>query len=349
VKKVPDVSVTLRQIADYIGGTVVGDPEHEVHAVVSPEKSAKNTVSVIWEERELGKMGGEGFLVGPPSFFNGQREGVLVSDPREAFVKLLFLFKSPNKRGKGVHPTALVAETARISPSAFIGPFCVVEDNSVIHDHVVLEAHVYIGANCEVGAHSVIEPMAVLFSDVLVGERTLIHSGAVIGCDGFGIIPSRCPKERPVKIPQVGGVVIGDDVEVGACSTIDRGTLDNTYIGAGVKIDDHVHVAHNVRIGENCILVAMTGLAGSTELGEGVIMAARSGAKDHVKIGDRAQVAAMSGAVKDVAPGVVVSGFPARDHKEHFKAQALYLRLPEIFSRLRELEKKTKSLEEEKE
>ena len=340
VDKISDTPMTLGQIAAYIGGKVIGNPHISVKGLVSPEKSGEKTLSVVWEEKELGMLSAEAFLAAPEKFFTESRQGIVTEKPREAFARLLYLFKIPQSFPYGIHPSAVVSENARIADTAYVGPLCVIEENAVIHDEAILEAQVYVGARCSVGKGTHIEPMAVLYENVTIGERGLIHSGAIIGCDGFGIIPSSHPDERPQKVPQIGGVVIDDDVEIGACTTIDRGTLDDTYIGKGTKVDDHVHIAHNARIGDNCIVVAMTGIAGSAEIGEGVILAARSGVRDHVKIGNRAQVAANGGVIKDVPPGEIVSGFPARPHKEQFRAQALYLRLPELFSRIKALEKR---------
>jgi len=194
-----------------------------------------------------------------------------------------------------------------------------------------------------VGAETTVEPGAVLFENVRTGCRCLIHSNAVLGCDGFGFSPSE-GEVPPEKIPQIGGVVLGDDVELGVCSTVDRGTLDDTVIGNGTKVDNHVHIAHNVRIGRNCILVAMTGIAGSAVLEDNVIMAAGSGVKEHTRIGKGATVAAKGGAIKDVPPGEVVSGFPARPHRENFRVQAALQRLPETLSRVKKLEQRLDAL-----
>lgn len=348
MKNKSDVNMTLGQIAKYIGGKIVGDKEMVVHKLVSPEKSEKGTLSVIWDEKELELLSSDALLVAAQSFFNESRQGIIVEKPREAFANLLHLFDKKPSFSYGIHPTAVVSETACISDAAYVGPLCVIGDDVVIGENVILEGQIFIGERSTVEAGTHIEPQVVLYSDVKVGKNVLIHSGAVIGCDGFGIIPSFHPEARPQKIPQIGGVSIKDDVEIGACTTIDRGTLNDTVIGSGTKIDDHVHIAHNAQIGENCIIVAMSGIAGSAEIGEGVIMAARSGVKDHVKVGSRAQIAAFGGAIKDVPSGIIVSGFPARDHKEHFRAQALYLRLPELFARLKALEKKLSGSGEEK-
>ena len=228
----------------------------------------------------------------------------------------------------------MVSENARIADTAYVGPLCVIEENT-IHDELLKLRFMWVRDVLSERVH--IEPMAVLYENVTIGERGLIHSGAIIGCDGFGIIPSSHPDERPQKVPQIGGVVIDDDVEIGACTTIDRGTLDDTYIGKGTKVDDHVHIAHNARIGDNCIVVAMTGIAGSAEIGEGVILAARSGVRDHVKIGNRAQVAA-NGGVKD-SSGEIVSGFPARPIKSNSGPRPSIF-VCRNFSRIKALEKR---------
>ncbi len=339
-------TVTLEKIASAAGGKAIGPAESVVEGISSPEDIRPGRICALWTKGEMPRVPEGAFILASPAFFDsfpGSR-GVAVEDPRSSFPTLLSLFESKEKKA-GIHPSAVVDPDAEISPQAWIGPLSVVEDGAVVEEGVQLRGRVFIGRKCRVGAHSVIEPGAVLLESVRTGRNCLIHGGAVLGCDGFGILPGE-DGMPPRKIPQLGGVLLGDGVEIGACSTVDRGTLDDTVVGSFTKVDDHVHIAHNVRIGRGCIVVAMTGIAGSAVLEDNVTMAARSGAADHVRIGRGATVAACGGATKDVLPGRVVSGFPARDHGSNFRIQAALRRLPELLNRVKRLEGKRDGLSE---
>ena len=330
---------TLNDIATATGGKAVGGGESPVAGVASPGRVRPGEICALWKEGEALDLPGGVFFFAAPGFFAASpgRFGVAVEDPRRAFPLLLSLFEKKERRS-GIHPSAVVDPDASVSPLAWIGPLSVVEEGTVVEEGVQLRGRVFLGRGCFVGAHSVIEPGAVLLESVRMGRNCLIHAGAVLGCDGFGILPGE-EGAPPRKIPQLGGVLLGDGVEIGACTTVDRGTLDDTEIGSFTKVDDHVHIAHNAKIGRGCILVAMTGIAGSAVLEDNVTMAARSGAADHVRIGRGATVAACGGATKDVPPKGVVSGFPARDHGENFRVQAALRRLPDLLGRVKRLER----------
>ena len=329
--------VTISQLAEILGGHPFGDTDLVVRGIQGTDGEDPSKI-IVYRDTRPARMPSAGIpAVLPPGKITEGLTGVEVTDPEEAFIRVLELFVPNRTEQRGVHETAVVEPGARISPSSFVGPLCVVGDDSVIGDKVVLEAQVHLGPGVSIGARTRIEAGVVLREGTMIGEDCLIHSGTVIGCDGFGFIPDLDGGHR--KIPQLGRVKIGDRVEIGACVTIDRATVDDTVIGEGTVIDNHVHIGHNARIGKNCILVAMTGIAGSSVLEDGVVMAARSGASDHVTIGKKAQVAANAGAMKDVPPGAIVSGFPARDHREQMKIQALMARLPEMREEIRRLKK----------
>lgn len=343
-----NVKLTLGEIALKLGGKVQGDPSAGVAAPASPGKGTEGSICAVWEAADFSALKPGVYVLASEEAFAARPglEGISVDDPRASFPELLALYV-PVKELKGVHPAAVVSPRAFVSPEAWVGPFCVVEAGAVIEAGVQLRANVFVGEECRLGEGTTVEPGAVLLERVRTGKKCLIHSGAFLGCDGFGILPPEGARP-PVKIPQLGGVLLGDEVEIGACSTVDRGTLDDTVVGSRTKVDDHVHIAHNAQIGENCILVAMTGIAGSAVLEEGVIMAARSGVRDHARIGRGSTVAAYGGVVKDVPPGSVVSGFPARDHRENFRVQAAQQRLPELLQRVKNLERAAKKEEGEK-
>ncbi len=338
---------TLGELAKTLGGTVHGDPAIRIHGICSPDEPEPGCLVVIWSSGKQVRLSSDIPAVGEATLFKKTSLGIEVDNAREALIKLLDILFPTERPTPGIHPTALIGEETRINPSAFLGPHVVVGSGSNMGEGVVIEANVCIGHNVQIAENTVVESGVVLRDRTEVGKNCVIHSGAVLGCDGFGFIPDM--EHGHKKIPQVGRVVIGNNVEIGACVTIDRATIGSTVVGSGTVIDDHVHIGHNAKIGKNCILIAMTGIAGSAVLEDGVIMAARSGVADHVTIGKGAQVAAYGGATKDVSAGKVVSGFPARDHMEEMKKQVSVAKLPALIKELRELKKKVASLLEKPE
>ena len=309
----------MKRLSDFSSvGKIKGDPERVIENIISPEHAGKNSLCVIWDKNFLENLDEEILIAAPEDFFSAKREGIICENPRASLPILLnILNDGDNKKLTGIHEKAFVHESANINSSAYVG------------------ACAYVGENCVVGAESVIEPGAVLLKNVKVGEKCLIHSGAVIGCDGFGFERS---ENGLIKIPQNGGVKIGDNVEIGACTTIDRGTLNDTEIKSGTKIDNHVQIGHNVVIGENCIICSMTGIAGSSIIEDNVTISVQAGITDHVKIGAGAIIAARTGVTNDIKSGAVVSGFPARPHNDNKRALILASRLPDLFRRLNSLE-----------
>lgn len=268
------------------------------------------------------------------------RAYLLSSNPRQTLAHLLARWEKPPALPEGVHPgawvhpTARIGEDVRIGPGVWIGPEAEIGDGTWIYPHVFVGDGVRIGQNCR------IYPQVTLYPGTVIGDRVILHAGCVVGSDGFGYVLEETP---PRKIPQIGRVVIEDDVEIGANTTVDRATLGETRIRKGTKIDNLVQIAHNVEIGENAVIAAQTGIAGSSTLGSRVILAGQVGIADHVSLGDGVIVTAKTGVSKDVPPGQVVSsGFHALPHKEHLRLQALYRRLPELWERLKALEKKVR-------
>lgn len=327
----------LGEIAALAGGVVVGRPERPIIGLSTPDAPRPDALCIVWDRKLLDRLPVETPVLAPPGCLSGEREGVEAQDPRQILPRLLLAFAPPRPRRSGIDPSAVVDPSARIDPSAFIGPLSVVAGGAVIGADSTLEAQVFVGPDVVIGSECLIEPQVVLLAGTEIGCQVLIHSGVVIGCDGFGFLPGA--DGLPQKIPQIGKVVIEDQVEIGALCTVDRATIGVTRVGRGTKLDDHVHVGHNVQTGAGCLLVAFTGLAGSSTLGRGVTMAARSGTLPHVQVGDHATVAAQSGAAADVPPKTVVSGFPAQDHRSALRQEALVRRLPELFARVKALER----------
>lgn len=267
------------------------------------------------------------------------------ANPSRAFSSVVEAFRKPvPKPPTGIHPSAVVASSARLGPGVSVGPLCHVGPGVVLGEEVVLHAGVVLGPGVTVGAGTVLHSGVVLYDGVELGQRCLVHAGTVIGSDGFGFEPS---PEGWEKVPQCGTVVVGDDVEIGANCAIDRGRFDATRIGSGVKLDNLVHIAHNVVVEDGALLIAQVGVAGSARIGSRAILAGQAGIAGHIHIGPGARVGAQSGVGKDVGAGQDQFGSPSRDKGEAFRLIALYGKLPELFQRVRALERRLESEDSE--
>ena len=312
----------LSEIGNRLGLPATGNIDRDISGVSSPEYPGQTTICAVWDKGVMSKLDTSVAVMTREKYITEGRDAVICDNPRARLAELLSLFADPDTK-TGISPKAEVSSSAAVSPYAYVGEFA------------------YIGEGCVVGAWTIVEPHAVLLRNVKLGSKCIIHSGAVIGADGFGFERTEA---GIVKIPQTGGVTIGDDVEIGACTTIDRGTLSDTVIGSGTKIDNQVQIGHNVKIGRNCIICSMSGIAGSTELGDNVTISVQAGITDHVKIGSNVIIAGRSGVTNDVPDGAIVSGFPARNHNDAKRALVLASDLPLIVKRLHKLEKKIENL-----
>jgi UDP-3-O-[3-hydroxymyristoyl] glucosamine N-acyltransferase len=330
-----DWGISLSELGAALGLAVVGDGTRLVRSVVSPEEGRPDALCVIWDEKALRLLGYDVPIMGKPNFMEG-RLGLSTPNPRELLPSLLRQFVMVKPLLKGVHPTAVVSPEAAVSEEAWVGPFCVLESGALVEAGAQLISNIYVGADARVGSGTVAEPHVVMMAGTRVGKNCLLHAGCILGCDGFGFLPS---PTGIVKIPQIGNVFVDDDVEIGACTAIDRGTIGDTVIGSGTKIDNHVQIGHNVQIGRNCIICSMSGIAGSTVVEDGVTVSGEVGITDHVRIGKGATLGGRSGVTKNIPEGAVVSGFPARTHSEAIRAQVLAARLPDLYERIRRLER----------
>lgn len=269
--------------------------------------------------------------------------GIIVSDPEAAIAEVLGRFEIPlNPPALGIHPTASIHASAQLGKDVAIGAHACVGPGARIGDDTFVHTGVSIGANAQIGANCVIHANCVIYDRSVLGNRVILHAGAVVGADGFGYI---FREGRHRKVPQIGIVIIEDDVEIGANACIDRAKVGATRIGRGSKIDNLVQVAHNVQLGQGCILVSQAGIAGSSKLGNGVVMGGQSGVIDGLTIGDRVQIAAKTAVFKDVPAGQVVVGTPARERTAFFRNEVRINRLASLYEQVAELKKKVAELE----
>jgi len=338
------VLIPLRELARRINGTVEGDPETVISGISSIEDAAPGTI-VLAESNRLVRLASvskaAAIIVGLKAESVG-KPVVHVENPRLAFALALGLFARRERAKPGIDPSSRVGERFTCGDEVSVGFGCRLGDDVRLGQGVVLHPMVYVGDRVEIEAYSEIFPQASIMSDCIIGARVRIHSGVVIGADGFGYVFDGASH---VKVPQIGNVVIGDDVEIGANTTIDRAKTGSTRIGSGTKIDNLVQIAHNVKIGRNCVIVALTGISGSVRIGDGVTFGGQAGVKDHVIIGDGAVVTARGGVIGDVAPGAKVSGFPAWKHSEEMRSQAQVRKLPALLRRIEYLEEQVKRLQ----
>lgn len=261
-----------------------------------------------------------------------------VDNPEWAFTQMLREITSKRAvHPKGVHPTAVIDPSVKLGQNASVGAYSVIEKNTVIGDNAVIYPHVFIACDVRIGDNALIYPQVVIREDTIIGHNVVVEAGARIGVDGFGFVTVNGKHE---KIPQIGNVIIGDDVEIGANTTIDRAKIDVTLIESNVKLDNLIQIAHNVKVGYGSIFVSQVGVAGSTEFGKYVVLGGQVGVAGHIKIGDQVQIGAQSGIMGNVGPKKILFGSPARDIKEMMKIYAIQGKLPDIYKEIKDFKKK---------
>lgn len=335
---------TLKELAELLGGKVIGDENATVSSLGTLDEAAEGQITFLANPKYAGKVAttrATAVIVSPGAERYG-RNVIEVRNPYLAFAKLLTLFHVKPNVPKGVMPGAYVAESAVLGDGVTVYPGAFVGDGVKVGSRTVLFPGVALYENSEVGDDTVLHANVTVREGCRIGSRVIIHSGTVIGSDGFGYAPDGKAYQ---KIPQIGIVVIEDDVEIGAGTTIDRAALGLTLIRRGCKIDNLVQIAHNCVIGENCIIVSQTGISGSTKLGEHVTIGGQVGIVGHLEIGDNVMVGAKSGVHSSIAAGQIFSGYPAFPHKEWLKAATTFSKLPDMRKTLNALEKKVQELE----
>jgi UDP-3-O-[3-hydroxymyristoyl] glucosamine N-acyltransferase len=333
------MSFTTEEIARHVGGLVIGDST-AVLSHFSTIESARPGDLTFAENDDFfarAKQSGATAIIADNRFSSTKKTLIQVPNARVAFAKALALFFPETKFPASVHPTAVIAASAKIDPSAHVGPHCVIGERVSIGARSVLQVGNVVGDDCALAEDVNLFPNVTLYPRTQIGSRVRVHANSVIGSDGFGYVQDGTTHR---KVPQIGNVVIGDDVEIGACVTIDRGALSSTVVGRGTKIDNLVQIAHNVQIGEGCLLVAQVGIAGSSKLGNYVVLAGQVGIGGHLKIGNQVIVGAKSGVMHDIPDGQKWLWIPAQPDRD-VKRQVLAMqKLPELLRRMAELERK---------
>jgi UDP-3-O-[3-hydroxymyristoyl] glucosamine N-acyltransferase len=336
------------EIATFLGAALEGDADRVVRGPAALDQAQADQVAFVSDGKyavaATRTKAGVLLVQAGLSIDAADAAIVRVPDARIAFQRVLALFFPAFDRFEpGIHDTAVVAEDAEIHPEATIGPCCIVEAGASIGARTILRGNVHVGAGTRIGADGHVYPNVAIRGGVSIGDRCIFHSGVVIGSDGFGFVRAG---ERYEKVAQVGGVRIGDDVEIGANSCIDRGALGDTVIGTGTKIDNLVHVAHNVQVGRNVLLIAQVGISGSVTIGDDAILAGQSAVAGHLHIGPGAHVGGRSGVLDDIPASSRVFGFPARRLRDSMRLQRAVEALPETERKLRELAEEVQRLRE---
>ncbi len=338
------MKLSLAEIAAMIGGVVRGDPEYQISGVAPFERAGWSDITLAESPVYWNKIDrtGAGAVIVPPDAGCCYKNIIEIQAPRAAFTKLIKLFADKRISVPGIDRQAVIGEHFNCGEGVRISPGVVVGDNVTLGDHVVLYPGVFIDEKVSIGSHVEIHANASVLRDCVIGNRVIIQAGSVIGSDGFGYTREG---DQYLKITHTGIVQIDDEVEIGANNTIDRGTFDKTWIKKGVKTDNLVHIAHNVIIGENTIIVAQSAVAGSVTIGRNVIMAGQAGIGDHLEIGDHAIIGPQAGIAKSVAAGETVSGTPGIPHKLWLKTHSLITRLPAWNKKIKAMEKRLSQLE----
>jgi len=336
----------LRELAEFVGGNVIGDGDIEISGVAAIETAQPGDITFIANSKYLSKLSetrASAVIVSPDVAKKVDKPLLSFANPYLAFAKILSLYTQKVYQAKGIDPKAWISPTAKVGKEVTIHPFVYVGDRCSIGERVTLYPGVWVGEDSSIGEESILYANVSVYPGSVIGKSVALHSGVVIGSDGFGYVKDG---KSNVKIPQVGYVEIEDDVEVGANTTIDRATLGKTVIHRGVKIDNLVQIAHNVVIGEDSIIVALVGISGSTKIGSNVTLAGQVGLTGHINIGDNVTVGAQSGVMSDLAPNAAYTGTPAVAHREFLRIMSVYVKLPELKKALTDIENRLKKIEE---
>jgi UDP-3-O-[3-hydroxymyristoyl] glucosamine N-acyltransferase len=345
----PDAKNTLSvgEVAERIGGTVQGDPSVRIAGIAPLNQASKVELGLLAQKRYLKDLpeAKAGALLVSSELEETAADypsSIVVPDPHAALPVILALFYPTPRPEPGIHPTAVLGKGVVLGSGLSVGPYAVVEEGAVVGDGTRIGPHAVVGAGCELGKDVVLHPHVVLYPGTRLGDGVIIHAGTCLGVDGFGYAPSESGIQ---KIPQVGSCILGNDVEIGANCAIDRGSIGQTVIGNSTKLDNLVHMGHNVRVGQGCLLTGQLGVAGSAQIGNGVMSGGQAGIAGHITIGDGARIAGQAGVIGDLPAGATVTGFPARERREYLRAVGMLYKLPDTVKTMRGLEKRMEALE----
>ncbi|WP_196593085.1 UDP-3-O-(3-hydroxymyristoyl)glucosamine N-acyltransferase [Pectinatus sottacetonis] len=328
---------TLGELARFVGGRLSGDPSIIVKGVANIASAGSCDITFAVEPHvEKAKKCNAAAVILSNEIKNFPLPAIFVKNPREVFIKLIKIFTPPLKIKKEISKQAFIGTNVVIGKNTAIMPFAVVDDNAVIEDNVVLYPHVYIGQYAQIGSDSILYSNVTVREFCEIGKNVILHSSAVIGSDGFGFVTENGIHE---KVPQVGNVVVEDNVEIGAHTAVDRAAMGSTYIRKGTKIDNLVHIGHSCDIGENTLIVAQTGISGSTRVGHNVTFGGQNGIVGHIDIGANSIFAARSGVINNVPKGSFYAGFPARPHQEWLRIIAASSHTPEILKEIKKIKR----------
>jgi len=333
--------ISLKKIAAHINGHVIGDEDMMLGGIESIKDAKEGEVTFLTHagyRKYLKECKASAIIVGKDFPVDTlQKIGIIVTDdPASAYIKTIELFTKPRKRKAGVSRRAQVSKQSRIAKDVSVAPYVFIDKKAAIKSGVTIFPFVYIGENVFIDEKTTIYPHVTIYDNVVIGKNVIIHSGTVIGSDGFGYA---WDGEKHAKIPQIGKVIIEDDVEIGANVTIDRATLGQTIIRKGTKIDNLVQIAHNVSIGENSIIVSQVGISGSVTIGKNVVLGGQAGVADHVSVGDNVMAGGRAGITGNVPANSLISGTPHMPHKEWLKMHVYLKKLPLLFEKIKKIEK----------
>ncbi|MDR1407308.1 MAG: UDP-3-O-(3-hydroxymyristoyl)glucosamine N-acyltransferase [Tannerella sp.] len=338
---------SAEELATFLNGKIEGNPKVKVNNFSKIEESKKGSLTFLANlkyEHYLYRTDASIVLVNSDFIPSATVRATLIKVPNayNALATLMNMVEQTQQEQKtGVHPSACIAASAQVGKNSFVGAMACIGEHTVIGHNCVIHPFACIGDHVHVGDHTIIYPHVTVYAHCIVGQRCIIHAGAVVGADGFGFAPEG---QAYMKIPQIGNVVLEDEVEIGANTTIDRAVMGSTIIRRGVKLDNLIQIAHNVEIGEDTVMAAQTGIAGSTKIGRHCMFAGQVGIAGHLHIGDGAVIAAQSGIMRNLQPDTTVMGTPAIQSKDFFRSTAIFNKLPDVYKALNRLQQEVEEL-----
>lgn len=340
---------SAKQIAEFIQGTIVGDENATVHTFAKIEEGIPGAISFLSNPKYTPYIyDTQSSIVLVNNDFVPEKEVkatlIKVNNAYESLAKLLNLYEMSKPKKTGIDPLAYIAPTAKIGENVYIAPFACVGDNAEIGDNTSLHPHATVGSGAKIGHDCILYPNVTVYHDCRVGNHCILHAGSVVGADGFGFAPS---PEGYEKIPQIGIVVLEDNVEIGANTCIDRATMGATIIRKGVKLDNLIQIAHNVEVGSHTVMASQVGIAGSTKVGEWCMFGGQVGVAGHIKVGNKVNMGAQSGVHSSIKDGEALIGTPPMPLKSYFKSSAVFRKLPEMYLELNNLKKEIEELKKQ--